>query len=189
MHKCGTTYKEIVYFSERISQWRGLEPPLEHWATKRVWAKWAELKPGDYEKSTIRAVLAACDADLARDGVAPFFVKVALEKWLTIREEVGGRRSTGHRVNEAFAWRLKQQFERFLVSYNRRVRKQSKRRSVMNYNFIIRRLLDLNGRGELGVDLPPLKTKAKQAKLVEMWHEACIDLQWPYVNNDEIIFS
>ena len=191
-------YKRITYAGEKLSQWRELEPDIPPHDSRRIADKWEQLAPiewpNDYKtvcgKDRIRVVLAALDKELRqhRADASVRFIRCYLEKWLTIRHRLIGQRSTGTYADDSLVDILKCQFSEIQGPFDKFIRERCGRHSLLNYNFIFRRLLDLNGCSWMAEDFPPLKTTTKQKRLIEMWREICKHLKWPYVNSDERIF-
>lgn len=189
-------YKRQTYFNERLSQWQCNEPriPEEDMAAiKQLWDSYAKVAWPDTwahkpPKERIGAVLTTLDSDLVKDGHRPRFVRVYYEKWLTIRAALTGYRSWGEYASPRLIHALQRDFDRLQSSYDVRYRERFKRHSMISYNFIIRRLLELRGCHHMIEDFPPLKTTAKQKLLTRVWRDVCADLGWPYVNHDHIVF-
>ena len=194
---CSLPYKRITYFNERLTQWTGHEPEIplaDAEAIVKHWKRWAPCAyPADWQykcdKGRIRAVLNDLDTIAVKSGEPKRFVQKYLEKWLTIRTVLVRVPSTGKYATEELLQHLREQFVRLQGPFDRIVKDRIGRHSLLNYNFIIRRLLDLNGASWMGVDFPPLKTTAKRQRLIEMWKMICDALEWPYINNDHLVFS
>ena len=76
-----------------------------------------------------------------------------------------------------------------LVPFTLCVQKPGERYSMISYNFVLRRLLDMIGCSDLGIDFPPLKDKGKRIKLVVWWLRMIKHLRWPYINSDGQLFG
>jgi hypothetical protein len=59
------------------------------------------------------------------------------------------------------------------------------RKSLISYNFIFGRLLDMFNQTHACIDFPNLKTDGKVRKLQEYWRRICCFMRWPYINSAE----
>lgn len=183
-------YKRATYFAERISQWIGTEPVIPNHDLKPIWLRrWPKGSKRTCTKQEIRAILADIDTELVSSGQRPRFIRKYLEKWLSIREYLTGDFSTGRYCSPDLAATLKYMFNLIQQPFDTYVREQVGRHNFLNYNFIIRRLLDLNMCSWMAKDFPPLKTTTKQERLIEMWQVVCTKLNWPYINSDGVNFN
>lgn len=179
-------YKRSTYFKEVISQWRMREPAIPTHDLDDIYQ--LHKRRGKHYvigKQQVRDLLKHLDDELRQLGQDPYYVRLYLEKWRTIRYYCTRIASTGARIADYEVYDLTRMFSQIEGPFNRLVASvDKKRQSFLNYNFVLRRLNDLRGRTHLNSDLPPLKTPAKQKALVRIWMAICQDLKWPYVNTD-----
>lgn len=191
-------YQRKTYFNERISQWQCNEPAIpedDELTIMETWNQWAPVTwPDDYHRASattkerIGHMLEFIDLQRRRNNLKPYFKTKYLEKWISIRGWFCTARSTADFVDdEDIAW-IKQQFLRVERVFNQAIRGRQGRRSLINYNFVMRRLLELRGCAYATSDWPPLKTVSKQRALVAMWRIVCAYLDWPYINTDALVF-
>lgn len=175
-------YKRSTYFAERISQWRQREPAIEQYDFEEIWRQHDRSgHPETYclTKEDIRQYLRNIDR---RNGGKTFVTKY-LEKWLTIRFRLCGVASFGVSARDTLDFDLKSKFEQVhrtalqLGRHDRRI-------SLISYNFIFRRIFDLLGVSDYGLDFPPLKNHNKRVELVGHWLAYIKFLNWPYLNSD-----
>lgn len=178
-------YSEATYLNERIAQWRHEEPPIPYKDTQRIIAAY----PGGstVSKDQIRQLLAGIDKDRVERGKKPRFIRKYLEKWLTIRYELTGWRSRGYYASQLLVQAIRKRFAELLPCFKRRI-KGNGRYSIININFLFRRIFDLEDAAWFAPDFPPLKTDSKRKKLVQMWTEICLELDYPYINSDSVTF-
>lgn len=178
-------YSEQTYLNERIAQWRHREPPIPYKDTQAIIKAFAG---GDtVSKDEIRNILAQIDKDRVAAGKKPRFIRKYLEKWLTIRYELTGDRSRGYYAPETLVLAIRKRFAEVLPCFKRRI-KGNGRYSIISINFLFRRFFDLEDEPWFAADFPPLKTDAKRKKLVQMWTEVCLELDYPYINSDYATF-
>lgn len=189
-------YKRQTYFIERLTQWCQNEPPIKPKDLRAIRDCWhdrvARLWPAVYagvpDKWHIRRILSYQDWLRTQSGKTPRFVRVYLEKWLTIRYHLSGTQSTGRNMRWVILQRLRSLFDEIQRPFDKVIGRFPGRRSMLNYNFLIRRFLDLMNLRHLATDFPPLKTLAKQRRLIEIWRAIIAELRWPYINNDAATF-
>lgn len=200
--KKSAPYQRVTYWSERISQWRGLEPSipsddfrdiqrLYEWGTNQ-WgsnpaAKWQPKHC--LSKEDTRELLWEIDRQRRARGAKPFFVKKYLEKFLTIRLALCGRGSLGLHINDLLVLRLRELFKQLQVPFAQLAARTRRRHSFISYNFVFRRLFDLLRCSHLGADFPPLKSKKKREDITSIWVGLIEYLQWPYLNSDAALFG
>jgi len=184
-------YKRETYFAERLSQWREQEPGIDVNDSIRIDRIYAELKRDAwrdktrFEKEDCRQLLFMLDQ---RHRVKRFVTKY-LEKFLSIRHMLCGVPSFGIYITDSLALQLKSMFSLLQAAFTYVVRRPKLRYSFLNYNFVFRRLLDLLGRSELGLDFPPLKSRRKREDITYLWALLVKYLQWPYLNSDAQLFG
>lgn len=203
-------YKRQTYFSERVSQWRMLEPAIDpadlalivdewrkctgyfgraEWANPEFpvgeWGVGDDGRPAwrcDYvlTKDDCRRLLWRVDNEVQRSMISykPYFVKKYLEKYFSIRKELCGVDSFGAQAEDNLIIFLREMFAKLQVPFEIIVRMQGKRYSFPNYNFCLRRLLDLYGRSDYCLDFPPLKSKKKREDIIMMWLQLITYLKW-----------
>lgn len=212
---CNTSsppYKRQTYFSERISQWRMLEPTINADDMRSIQREWERLtgrfnsKPDPYfadskwywdagppevfmsthvlTKEGCRKLLWHIDNRRKAHGLQPYFVKKYLEKYFSIRKELCHMDSLGVKVSGDLLIFLRERFAMLQVPFDTIVRHEGVRYSFPNYNFCLRRLFDLYGAGDCCWDFPPLKSKKKREDIVCMWLKLVTFLRWPYINSD-----
>lgn len=204
-------YKRQTYFSERISQWRMLEPIIDGSDLRTIEREWNRLtgkhtgKPDPFfadsrwyrtestqqqlcthilTKEGCRKMLWHIDNNLRRYNEPAYFVKKYLEKYFSIRKHLCHMDSTGLNVDGDLLMFLHERFAALQAPFNLFVRSDGVRYSFPNYNFCLRRLFDLYGTPECCWDFPPLKSKRKREDIVHMWLKLVRYLQWPYINSD-----
>lgn len=179
-------YSEITYLNERIAQWRQLEPPIPY----KDYAAISNAYAGDgrhTDKTEIRALLGGIDAARKAAGKKPRFIRKYLEKWLSIRFQLTGVRSRGCYAPDWLVQAVRTRFAEILRPFKDRIKNKG-RYSIINVNFMFRRIFDLEGMQWYAVDFPPLRTDSKRRRLVNMWVECCEYTRYPYINNDQITF-
>lgn len=170
-----TTYKRLVYFREKISQWRCLEPviPYDDWLY--IWDEYHE---------SIRRPLNTCKqvTNLLKRIMRKYpdnckhFMKKYGERWRSIRFRLTGRLSTGmfKQVNSKLIQRLINDFCRIEDTYKKQGPHVNKeRRSLPSYNMILRELLREYGYRFMLYDIPQLKSKTKRVEIMKEWKHLC----------------
>jgi len=186
-------YTHPTYLNERLGQWRQLEPPISLKDRGAImYAYWGSSQRPAIEnltttKAEIRRLLVALDKQRVARGKKPRFIRKYLEKWLTIRYILTGHASRGTVAPDWLVREIQTRFERNLASFKTDIKGRG-RYSIINLNFVIRRILDLVGMRWYAVDFPPLKTESKRKRLVQMWVTVCRCTGWPYINSDQITF-
>lgn len=183
-------YQQLTYVNERIGQWRQQEPKIAFKDLERILAEFDRQHPGGFPaigKEDIRRLLAGVDAARVAAGKKQRFIRKYNEKWLTLRYLLGGRKSRGTYASERVVREVRSLLVHVLSAFKARVKGKG-RYSIININFLFRRVFDLLGISWFAIDFPPLKTEAKRIKLVQMWVDCCDFLNWPYINNDQVTF-
>ena len=189
-----TPYKRGTYFNEKLAQYRQLEPEIPEKDADKIYKRYRELNEstfklerwyGEPNKEHIRQVLGSIDADRKANGKKPRFVRVYLERWRTLRCDLCGVKSDGCYVSETNVRHMRRMFQQVEWAFKQICDEQGHGRiSFINYDFVMRRLLELFGIGWAAGDLHPLKTRNKQARLVRWWAHICRHLKIPYINRD-----
>ncbi len=162
-------------------------------------------------KEEIRAILVRCDAphpgrvtrgaivnDLEYtwleqndDPEAPgyvkrgHFVKKYYEKWITIRYRFSGVGSMADTIPHWVLTEMCIAFTELQPAFWKVVYDPNERKSLISYNWIFARLLDMYGQPHAAVDFPGLKTDSKRRKLDEYWRRICAFMRWPYINSSD----
>lgn len=187
-------YKRQTYFAERLSQWQMLEPEIKEDDWIKIELAYSqrkhELRRDDGRlaiptKEFIRSLLRGIDDELQK----PRFVLKYLEKFLTIRYRLCGVKSFGAEAPGWLIEEMKSMFRQLEIPFDRIVRRRGSRYSFPNYNFVIRRLFDLLGCPNFGLDFPPLKSNKKRIEIVAIWISLVRFLNWPYINSDGNLFG
>lgn len=155
-------------------------------------------------KDEIREILIMCQQhDPVDDGYLPIvdkhgndipegkrtpFVKKYFEKWLTIRYKFSGVQSTFFECPSWVYTEMRIIFQRLVPIFFRRVQGNMRKKAFPNYNYVISRILDLLNMNHARRDFPMPRTKNKRRNLNEVWKAFCKDLQWPYINSDDLEF-
>lgn len=178
-------YKPRTYFNERLSQWRGREPPIPDDRMEKI--KLAYIYDTTYSpryvlaKDDIRKILKTVED---RCSTRFPYGKRYLEKWITIRRALTGVRGYGAECDEDTADQLRDMFKKVYRGFLVTLRGATSRYSLPSYNFIFRRLFDLLGKPVWGCDFPLLKNNSKRCDLVGMWLSIIRYTGWPYINSD-----
>ena len=181
-------YKRATYFAERISQWQQTEPEIPEEDQYRISYEYYDMRfPPEYilAKDDIRLILRC----LNTEHQTKRFVDKYLEKWITLRSGLCGEPGYGLNMNAEFADDLKVAFNQIQIPFSILIKERGNRYSCISYNFIFRRIFDLFGCSEFGIDFPPLKNPAKRSELVANWIKLTEYLVWPYINSDENNFG
>lgn len=179
-------YSEATYLNERIAQWRQIEPAIPQNDELCICTAYK----GDGEsvsKDEIRALLAGIDTRRIGRGKQARFIRKYLEKWLSIRFMLTGVKSRGCVAPDWLVNAVRKRFNSILVPFKKHL-KGNGRYSMINLNFVFRRIFDIEGVPWYSIDFPPLKTESKRRKLVNMWVECCKYTGYPYINRDAQIF-
>lgn len=184
-------YKRLTYWGERLSQWRMREPqiPDNHW--NHILDTWERVSKGEFDfnavdKEFIREILRLVDEELQ---TTPRFKKKYLEKWLTIRFVLTGKRSYGWNAPQWLCDYMTEMFMQLQIPFDRLVKVTGLRYSFPSLNFCFRRFFDLWGCSHMGKDFPPLKNKQKRLDVILLWLKLIKYLGWPYINNDNKLFG
>lgn len=189
-------YKRVTYFRELLSQWDLRAPPIPEEDEDAIFKWWDKHGRATEEqwadpilaKKLVRTILAALDAKLRKRGERPRFIRKYYEKWLTLRKHIGGYSSHSKWLTSEERNLLLYMFERAERIFEDQVKRRAGRHSFLNYNFVVRRLLEMINWRDAIVDWPPLKTQSKQRFLVKWWRAICDEANWPYVNSDRQAF-
>lgn len=195
-------YNRKTYFNERLAQWREQEPSIPREHCDVIEQAYAEQYPQHYavawdqlgrrpagrtaihlHKHDIRRILVAANTKSQYKR----FVHKYYEKFLTIRHYLTGLASLGTTIEGDLCERLRRRFQMIEVAFNHRV-KGGNRYAMLSYNFVMRRILDLEGVSFYGVDFPPLKSENKRKRLCTWWLRVCNYLLLPYLNSDHRLF-
>lgn len=165
---------QINYFKERLSQWCMREPSIP--LADRVRLR-DTFNRGTYDRMLPKHEVRRLIID---SGLAP---KKYVEKWLTIRYMLGAAVHP-YPDTDALPNELLYMFKKILWAWKifiARHPKSVKRRSLLNYNFLIHMFL-------LQIDVEayklyspwfPLVVEQKQKELLRHYHSLCVILKWP----------
>lgn len=158
-----SVYKRRHHFKERVLQFMG----MDRYVPKRVLdAARASITP-PVTKTKIRAYL--------RTTKNQKFI----ENWIQIYCYVTGTPSPGVVMRpEEVEW-LYSMFLHIENAFNHV--KPVHRKSMLNYNFLFVRLLQIIGRKELIQWFPQLKSRAKTKQLDAIWQDICVHTQLPFL--------
>lgn len=158
-------YKPIHHWHERMAQYHLQETPIcaEHWGA--ILAALRAAKPRALCKETLRRVLRSIK--LQRYN----------ENWLQIIHRLTGYRPPP--LHPAELQTLDVIFEGMIEPF--RHFKPAARKNLLNYNFIIYRMLQLINRTDALPHFPQLKTRQKWLELDAVWEKICDYHDWAYL--------
>jgi hypothetical protein len=165
---------------ERISIWaREGYRPIHHWHERMAQYHLQESRIcGEHWGIILGALRAAKPAALCKETIRRLLRSVKLqrynENWLQIIHRV-----TGHippAIDPAEMDLLDTVFEGIAAPF--RLFKQQARKNLLNYNFILYKLLQLIGRTDTLCYFPQLKTRAKWLELDRVWGLICEYQDW-----------
>lgn len=188
-------YQRRTYFNERLSQFAQREPRIDAEHVFVISAKYRELvsqraitayKLSDRD---VRKILRLVDKEQRARNEWHRYAEKYGEKWLSIRDLLCCEESAGKDMPMDIVADTRALFAKLQVPFNATVRNCEKRQAFLHYNFVLRRLFDLQGFSDLfNADLPALKTPSKRRKLIIWWNEMMRFLNWPYINTDDEYF-
>lgn len=155
-------YRPIHHWHERMAQYHLQESRIcgEHWGI--ILGALRDAKPQALCKETIRRLLRS--VKLQRYN----------ENWLQIMYRVTGHMPPA--IDPGEMDMLDTVFEGIAAPF--RLFKQAARKNLLNYNFILYKLLQLLGRTDTLCYFPQLKTRAKWLELDRVWTLICEYQDW-----------
>ena len=157
-------YKPIHHWHERIAQYHLQETAI-------VARDWVRILDG---------LLAARPPELTKESLRRVLRSVRLqrynENWLQIIHRLTGYRPPPLRPEEVRV--LDACFEGLQEPF--RIFKPPGRKNLLNYNFILARLLQRIGRSDCLAHFPQLKTQSKWRELDAVWARICDWHRWPH---------
>lgn len=187
--KNSAPYKRRTYCNERLSQWRRQEPPVPPMHMLEI--KLTYVHDTDFDtdylltKEDISVILSKCKAHY---GGFPYGTKY-LEKWISIRHELQGIKGSAHSCTDMHVHEIRDKFIKVEKAFTQLLSHVKSRRSMISYNFVFRRIFDLMGHPEWGLDFPVLKNSHKRVEVTAYWLHILHYLTWPYINSDEDNFG
>jgi len=162
-------YKPIHHWHERIAQYHLQESAIQPADWVRILDGLLQAKPAELSKESLRRVLRS--VKLQRFN----------ENWLQIIHRLTGYvppRITAEeqRVLDTCFEGLAEPFKQF---------KAQGRKNLLNYNFLLYRLLQLIGRHDCLPHFPQLKTWPKWLQLDDTWKRICEYQNWEHVPYDQ----
>lgn len=211
------SYKRIVYFRERISQWLMEEPEIDEGDWEQICASYLDvgirkygraptiptttelreskgrLVPGamPLTKSDVRSILSACDAVISSDiddKEGPRFIRRYFEKWIKIRWRLTGFAGTNRFVSGSLVEMILEDFPRVEQGFRMAVQPKYGRKA-MSYNEFTRRLMELYSMEDLNEDFPSLKTDRARKRSYLYWWHICKYQRWPFLCNENKILK
>lgn len=150
-------------------------------------------------KPEIRSLLHACDAvEAERLGEVldelgledeHSFTRRYLKQWIFIRWKLSGYGGTGHEAGHAVIELLLDDFPRVEEAFRQAVQSRLPRKSLLPYNDVFGRLLQLHGLEELRGDFPALRTRRARKKSLICWWFICMYWGWPFLEDESKILQ
>lgn len=170
-----STYKRLVYFREKISQWRCQEPVIPYDDWEYIYDYYHEnRRPVVNTRKQVTNLLKRIKNRWP--DYCKHFVKKYGERWRQIRFRLTGVKSTGmfRIVDSKLINRLIKDFNSIERYYAKNgTHNNKKRKSLISYNMIIRLLLKKYGLGYLIYDIPILKSKNKRNEIINAYEYIC----------------
>jgi len=162
-------YKPIHHWHERIAQYHLQESPIQSADWVRILDGLLQAKPAELSKESLRRVLRS--VKLQRFN----------ENWLQIIHRLTGY--VPPRISQEEQMVLDACFEGLAEPFKHF--KPTGRKNLLNYNFLLYRLLQIIGRHDCLPHFPQLKTWPKWLQLDDTWRRICEYQDWEHVPYDQ----